>query len=1201
MKEFVYKLSVNVGDGEKSIDAVRRSIIDLEKKIVSLQEKSKEGVDFRIGKPNELKVAQGELAKLQKTLVDLGGSSASVTQVQNNVNQLGGAIVGLAGQYAGLNTAIAGSTEVMSEQEFVNAALAASSRETSKAIDEQTTSVQGLSAAASEPIKLDVNVDRAQIDALLQNADNAEKQLEILDGKEVSIDATSNLDAVKTEVTELSNEVSDKKELNVDSGTAVVSVGKLRKEVIALQTELDNTEVGSEKYKQLEQRLVETSTRLAETKDRFDDLSDSVKLNVGSSVERASNSFKLLRDGIVNLDFAEVNTALKGLGGAFTSAFKPSDEFKKSIGDLGKGIINLDFKQFKSGVDGVSTGFKGLGKAIAGTGIGLLVIGVTTLIANFDELKDSGGLVGKVFTSIGDIIQGITDKVFAFTDALGLTNVSADRESKKTIDNYNKQQTAIEKRYDAEIRVASAAGKQTVELEREKAKEIIRLLQLQKQAILDRQTAGLNLTEEDKKQVDELSASIDDYSTKLRELNAAEQKAADDRNKQRSDELKAQSDAYSKSLAQAKVNYDLQLALIKSFEEQRQITAEEANEQILQSELDYAQKRLDAYRNLALADNELSEGEKQRIIDLQAVVNEAQKQIDVYKQTAASAERLNKITDETRKKLQELNIDQIEIDIKARIGIEDADLVSQAQEIASKQILLDEQRAKFEEILRIQEQIQKLEASGNFSLKERDALLQQAAAFGADTTKTLEQNVDLMAQQIANEQTSIDLGKSNLDSKKELIKLQDELNNSIKLSLDQTNDLRVLDELITKGGSTGRAAEVRKEQLVLEFDQQAAVRARDAALKVADELEKQLANLNLKLSLEGLSEEEKSKLKKEYEDTATQANDAYAKAEENQKKINAQRAAEFDAEQRAQQRQQLVDFYTSLANEVSSLLFDLNSQSNQREFDQRIANINATKDAEIAAIEERAEKGVLTEEQKNAKILAANERAVKAEETLRKQAFEREKKLKAAQATIEFGLTLIRIRAAAAAASVLAGATAGPAGVAAAQAQGIKEAIAAGIVYAANLTRILTQKYKDGGVVKLADGGLAEGPSHAQGGIPFTIKGKAGYEMEGGEYIIKKKAVDHYGADLFEKLNKMKFASGGIVPAAASATISDNFTSIADFDRTVALAASSENSTIVPLLKKETPAGTVYVSEINRAQKRLNQQDVSTSYGNNRQ
>lgn len=39
---------------------------------------------------------------------------------------------------------------------------------------------------------------------------------------------------------------------------------------------------------------------------------------------------------------------------------------------------------------------------------------------------------------------------------------------------------------------------------------------------------------------------------------------------------------------------------------------------------------------------------------------------------------------------------------------------------------------------------------------------------------------------------------------------------------------------------------------------------------------------------------------------------------------------------------------------------------------------------------------------------------------------------------------------------------------------------------------------------KFSDGGVAQGPSHAQGGIPFTVAGHGGYEMEGDEIILTK-------------------------------------------------------------------------------------------------
>ena len=74
---------------------------------------------------------------------------------------------------------------------------------------------------------------------------------------------------------------------------------------------------------------------------------------------------------------------------------------------------------------------------------------------------------------------------------------------------------------------------------------------------------------------------------------------------------------------------------------------------------------------------------------------------------------------------------------------------------------------------------------------------------------------------------------------------------------------------------------------------------------------------------------------------------------------------------------------------------------------------------------------------------------------------------------------------------------------------------------------------------KFEQGGVVSGPSHAEGGVPFTVKGQSGYEMEGGEFIVNKKATAMH-RDLLERINnsqrtrpqvgKMKFAQGGMVP-----------------------------------------------------------------------
>ena len=100
--------------------------------------------------------------------------------------------------------------------------------------------------------------------------------------------------------------------------------------------------------------------------------------------------------------------------------------------------------------------------------------------------------------------------------------------------------------------------------------------------------------------------------------------------------------------------------------------------------------------------------------------------------------------------------------------------------------------------------------------------------------------------------------------------------------------------------------------------------------------------------------------------------------------------------------------------------------------------------------------------------------------------------------------------------------------------------------------------------VKYEEGGMVNGPSHAQGGVPFTVQGQGGYEMEGGEFIVNKKAsAMHRG--LLEKINNSyktptlpssyKFASGGIVPNAANESV-DYLKAIAEATTSTAISAS---------------------------------------------
>jgi hypothetical protein len=96
--------------------------------------------------------------------------------------------------------------------------------------------------------------------------------------------------------------------------------------------------------------------------------------------------------------------------------------------------------------------------------------------------------------------------------------------------------------------------------------------------------------------------------------------------------------------------------------------------------------------------------------------------------------------------------------------------------------------------------------------------------------------------------------------------------------------------------------------------------------------------------------------------------------------------------------------------------------------------------------------------------------------------------------------------------------------------KGAVSAALATFAYGAEIRAINQRKFVP---TKFAEGGLVSGPSHEQGGVPFTVRGQQGYEMEGGEYIVNKRATQKYKTVL-DQINSYgksnyKFAQGGIV------------------------------------------------------------------------
>lgn len=206
-----------------------------------------------------------------------------------------------------------------------------------------------------------------------------------------------------------------------------------------------------------------------------------------------------------------------------------------------------------------------------------------------------------------------------------------------------------------------------------------------------------------------------------------------------------------------------------------------------------------------------------------------------------------------------------------------------------------------------------------------------------------------------------------------------------------------------------------------------------------------------------------------------------------------------------------IDSALQLAKQISDAIFEAQSARNQRLLDNNLQAIEAQSETELMLLENRLRNGQITEAQfaQEKKEIDAKQR--QDEIAAKREAFEKEKKLKKQQIAITLALELIKIAAAYAEIPYVGWATAAIQAAAATAAAGVQMAV------------IDNQKF--------AQGGIAQGPSHANGGIPFTVQGRGGYEMEGGEAIINKRSTAMFGG-LLSIVNQLgggkKFAQGGI-------------------------------------------------------------------------
>jgi hypothetical protein len=209
--------------------------------------------------------------------------------------------------------------------------------------------------------------------------------------------------------------------------------------------------------------------------------------SIDETTQDLTNTQKKNTQGV--LDNGGAMGLLNDLTGGYAMMVKDAVEASELFSKEGK--IATAVQAGYATVVGASTGaMKAFRLALAATGIGLIVVALGLLVANFDKVvkyvqmgidKFKGmGEGAKLLVSVLFPIVGVVRLITAALEEMGIIDDDATKKAKKNAEDrikaLDKQKVSIEDKYNSEIRLAKAAGKDTVELEKQKRAAILQTL-----------------------------------------------------------------------------------------------------------------------------------------------------------------------------------------------------------------------------------------------------------------------------------------------------------------------------------------------------------------------------------------------------------------------------------------------------------------------------------------------------------------------------------------------------------------------------------------------------------------------------------------------------------------------------------------------------------------------------------------------------
>lgn len=227
------------------------------------------------------------------------------------------------------------------------------------------------------------------------------------------------------------------KVLSVDVGGAITNIKEYKQHIEELKGTLLGLEKGTEQYNAVATELVKEQQKLTEVMDvakgkgeavegSYDNLSKTMSelkkqfKATGDEAERANLALKIndINDQLKEMD-ASVGVFSRNVGN-YSQAYE--EAFKTVIGSLDNvdgllgevaGNVNSLFPLIKQTTAAATAGLKGIKKAIATTGIGLLIVAVGELAAHFDDVRRAVGVTDEKFQEFKSTVTGVLKTIVA--------------------------------------------------------------------------------------------------------------------------------------------------------------------------------------------------------------------------------------------------------------------------------------------------------------------------------------------------------------------------------------------------------------------------------------------------------------------------------------------------------------------------------------------------------------------------------------------------------------------------------------------------------------------------------------------------------------------------------------------------------------------------------------------------------------------